>query len=361
MKLFTFIFLLITASLTTKAQPKKYLEADSLFRVIYSNDAPGASIAIVEKGKPVFKKSYGLADLNTKEKIGSGTNFNIGSLTKQFTAMAILQLAGKKKLSLNDHLGKFFPELNKKPVEIITIQQLLTHSSGIINHYDYADTINRKHAHIADVLNAIKNIDSTYFSPGSGYRYSNTAYCLLALIIEKISGLSYSAYMKENIFQPLGMKHTTIWSDTGKISNMANGYEYDKTMNSFKKSGADENIFFSTEGDGGIYTSIDDYLKWMNALQSGKIFSGSNTTDARALQFVVNREKKLSYGYGWFVDESTTPARVYHSGSNGGFRAFSFAIPQEEYMVIIFSNRTGVNLEDLILEINKIFRPAKTL
>jgi len=361
MKLFTFIFLLIIVSFTASGQTKKYWKADSLFKAIYSNNAPGASIAIVQKGKTVFSNSYGIADLNTKEKISPRTNFNIASLTKQFTAIAILQLAGKGKLLLNDKLSKFFPELNKKVADIITIQQLLTHSSGIIDHYDYADTKNMKHAHIADVLNAIKNIDSTYFPPGTDYRYSNTAYCLLALIIEKLSGLSYSVYMKKNVFQPPGMKHTTIWSESEKISNKANGYEFDQTTNSFKRSGADENIFFSTEGDGGIYTSIDDYLKWMNALQSGKIFSQVNTNRARSPQFAVNKEKKLSYGYGWFIDESTTPVKVYHSGSNGGFRSFSFTIPEEGYMVIIFSNRTGINLENLILEINKIFRPAQTL
>lgn len=194
-----------------------------------------------------------------------------------------------------------------------------------------------------------------FLEPITGY--SNTAYCLLALIIERISGMDYSMYMKKNIFEPLGMKQTTIWNENEKISNKASGYEYDPATNNFKKSDSDENIFFSTEGDGGIYTSINDYLKWIEALQSGKIFSKNIINKAMSFQFPVDKEKNLSYGYGWFVDESSTPHKVYHSGSNGGFRSFSFSIPAQGYAIVIFSNRTGVDLEKLISEINKILRP----
>ena len=129
----------------------------------------------------------GLLILKQKQSLNSKTNFNIGSLTKQFTAFAILQLAESKKLSLDDHLNKFFPRLDKKVAETVTVKELLTHSSGIIDHYDLTNTKNMKHAHIDDVLKAIKNTDSTYFVPGSHFRYSNTAYCLLSLIIEKVS------------------------------------------------------------------------------------------------------------------------------------------------------------------------------
>jgi len=336
---------------------KNLKQVDSLLKAIYHDDNPGAAIAILGNGRPVFKKSYGILNLETKEKISSTTNFNIASLTKQFTAMAVLQLAEKNKLSLNDHLSKFFPEINKKIVDAITTRQLLTHSSGIMDHYDYTDTKNLKHAHNADVSEAIKNTDSTYFPPGTSYRYSNTAYCLLALIIEKISGMAYSDYIKKNIFEPLNMRQTTIWNENEKIYNKASGYEYDPPTNSFKRSDSDENIFFSTEGDGGIYTSIDDYLKWIKALRMGKIFSDDVIDKSRSAQFPVDKDKKLSYGYGWFIDESSTPYKVYHSGSNGGFRTFIFTMPEQEYAIVIFSNRTGIDLEKIILEINKILRP----
>ncbi|HEY6975732.1 MAG TPA: serine hydrolase domain-containing protein [Chitinophagaceae bacterium] len=327
---------------------------DSLLSSVYLNDQPGASIAVMQQGKIVFKKSYGVVNIDAKEKITSSTNFNIASLTKQFTALAVLQLAEKNKLSLNDNLTMFFPEMNKKVANVITVKQLLTHSSGIIDHYGYVNTNQMHHAHNKDVFDAIKNIDSTYFVPGTQFRYSNTAYCLLALIIEKLSGLSYNTYLEKNIFQPAGMNHTSVWNEQSGIISPATGYEWNSTQNKFQKSGADEHIFFSTEGDGGIYTSVNDYLKWFSALQSTKVFSRSITDKARSLQYVIDNGKTLGYGYGWFIDESNPLKYVYHSGSNGGFRTFSFTIPDKNYLVLIFSNRADIDPEELVLKINQI-------
>ena len=329
-------------------------QIDSLLRTFYRNDEPGASIAVLKNGR-LFKYNYGLMDLDSREKIRSTTHFNIGSITKQFTATAILQLVEQKKLALDDKIGNFFPGLNKKIGQAVSVRQLLTHSSDIIDHYDYADK-NLKHAHDSDVLAAISNIDSTYFPPGTAYRYSNAAYCLLALIIEKLSGSSYSDYLTKNIFQPLKMSKTIIWNENKKLLPIATGYEYDTASTGFKKSGPDENVFFSTEGDGGIYTSIDDYLKWFEGLQSAKIISETSVRKARSSQFPINRASHLNYGYGWFIDESSDPVKVYHSGSNGGFRTFSFSIPSQNILIVVFSNRTGIDLEKLVLEINKILR-----
>jgi len=333
-------------------------KVDSLLSTIYLTDEPGASIAILQQSKIVLKKSYGVANIDAKEKITSSTNFNIASLTKQFTALAVLQLAEKNKLSLDDKLSRFFPEMNKKVADVVTIKELLTHSSGIIDHYDYVNTNHMHHAHNKDVFDAIKNIDSTYFVPGTQFMYSNTAYCLLALIIEKLSGLSYSTYLEKNVFQPVGMNHTSVWNEHSTIISPATGYEWDSIQNRFQESGADEHMFFSTEGDGGIYTSVNDYLEWFTALQSPKIFSKSIIDKARSLQYVIDKEKKLGYGCGWFIDESNALKYVYHSGSNGGFRTFSFTIPDKNYLILIFSNRTDIDPEELVLKINQILGPT---
>jgi len=357
--LLLFLFICTGSGAQHSYADKKQLQVDSLLKTVYKNDAPGVSISIVQKGKLIFRNGYGLADLETRKSLDANTNFNIGSITKQFTALSILQLAQRKKLSLDDRLSKFFPSLNKKVADIVTVKQLLTHSSGIIDHYDLADIKNLKHAHIRDVLNAIKNIDSTYFAPGSHFRYSNTGYCLLSLIVEQVSGMSYEQYLKKNIFIPSGMKKTLVWNEKEKIVHEASGYEFDSASNSFKRSGADENIFFSTEGDGGIYTSIDDYLQWFTALQSNKIFPKEMILQARSPQFPTDKENRLSYGYGWFIDNSSVPAKVYHSGSNGGFRAYSFSIPEMNFLIVIFSNRDDVDLEKLIKKIYTIISSQK--
>lgn len=331
---------------------------DSLFRSVYKDTLPGVSVAIMRDGKIAFEKSYGMANINTKEKISATSNFNICSLTKQFTAIGILQLEEKHLLTLNDKISKFFPDMNANVANIITIKELLTHSSGIIDHYDFINTANMRHAHNADVYNAIKKIDSTYFVPGSQFKYSNTAYCLLALIIEKVIGLSYNEYMKQNIFEPAGMMHTIIWNENIHIDKEATGYDFDSTSKQFKQSGANEHIFFSTEGDGGIYTSVNDYIKWFTALQSNKIFSKNIVDKARSIEFMIDSSRKIGYGFGWFVDESKPSKTIYHSGDNGGFRSYSFTIPSLNYMIVLFANRSDINLEELVQKIVQIQWPA---
>jgi CubicO group peptidase (beta-lactamase class C family) len=354
MKKIIFSALLMVLSVAVKCQITAKI--DSLLSTIYTGDKPGASAAIIENGKIIFKKSFGIANIKTGEKISSSTNFNICSLTKQFTAMAILQLAEKNKLSLTDKLSHFFPEINKNIADVITLKELLTHSSGIPDHYNYTDTKNMQHAHDSDALNAIKHADTLYFKPGSKFRYSNTAFCLLALIIEKTSGLGYSDYLEKNIFQPAGMTHTTVWNENAEILFSATAYTRDSTQNKFIQSGPGENIFFSTEGDGGIYTSVDDYIKWFKALQNDKIFSKNIIDEARSIEFTIDADRKLGYGYGWFIDENV-PKKVYHSGSNGGFRTFSFTIPKENFLIVIFSNRDDIDVEKVVLQMMEILKP----
>jgi D-alanyl-D-alanine carboxypeptidase len=333
-------------------------KVDSLLSNTYNDTLPGISIAILHAGKAVFKNSYGISNIITKNKITDSSNFNICSLTKQFTAIAILQLEQKHLLSLNDKLSKFFQNINKRIADIITIKELLTHTSGILDHYDYTNTKNMQHAHDSDVYNAIKNLDTTYFRPGTKFRYSNTAYCLLALIIEKLSGMSYNNYMAENIFKPAGMMHTLVWNENTTIPNEVTAYEQDST-GKFIRSGPGEHIFFSTEGDGGIYTSVDDYIKWFTAFQTGKVFNRNIVDKARGIQFMIDKNKKVGYGYGWFIDAQQTPTKVYHSGDNGGFRTYSFSIPTLDYLVVIFSNRSDINIEMLVQQIIKLqFSPA---
>lgn len=352
MKPAVFLLLLLNCTGQLFCQDKTF-SLDSLFNTCYKPGEPGAAIAILDKGKIIFKKGFGLAGMQTKEAIDSGTNFNIGSLTKQFTAFGILRLASQKRLLLTDKLIKYFPDFNPKTGNAISIRQLLTHSSGIMDHYAFTDTHAVKHATDKDVLAAVKNLDSTYFTPGSQYRYSNTAYCLLALIIEKLSGLSYADYIKKNIFHPLGMTHSEVLRMGSPIYHRALGYDTGGAQ-SFHKLDAGESIFFSTEGDGGIYTSVEDYLKWLAALQQGVLPGKAWTQQAQSPQFAIDPVQKLSYGYGWFISEAGKTKAVYHTGSNGGFRAVVFSIPSRSYAVIIFSNRTDIDLEKTVSDINRI-------
>ncbi len=356
--LFCFALFFQTAN-SQVLQKENQTKIDSLLRTIYTDSLPGIALLVMQNGDPVFKGGYGLRDIATKEKITAKTNFNIASLTKQFTAVAILQLAEKKKLSLNDKLSRFFPDMNKKVADITTVQHLLTHTSGIRDHYDYVNTKGLHHAHNVDVYNAIKNVDSLYFTPGTKFRYSNTGFCLLALIIEKVSGLSYNDYMQQNVFAKAGMKGTTIWSENKTILQPATGYDKDSATNKFIPSGADEHIFFSTEGDGGIYTSIHDYSLCLQALNEEKLLSKNWVDKARSIEYTIDAKGKLGYGFGWFVDESEGNKKVYHSGDNGGFKTYSFTIPQQKFAIVIFSNRSDINIENIVQTIYHLFYPKE--
>jgi D-alanyl-D-alanine carboxypeptidase len=353
MKHFILSLLLILVATNAFTQPENN-RIDSLMSSIYTKDRPGAAIAIIRNGEVVFKKGYGIADLDSKEPVTSSTNFNICSMTKQFTAFSILKLASEKKLSLYDKIDKYFPDFNPRVAGNVTIHNLLTHSSGIVDHYDNVDKTLFKEFWDNDVLNAIKSVDSVYFPAGSGYRYSNTAFCLLSLIIEHVSGYSFPEFIQEYIFKPLKMNSSEVIKPDFKITERAFGYKFEN--DSFKISDARESLFFTTMGDGGIYTSIDDYLKWIMAIQSKKVLNSKIISEAQSPQFPIDTARHLYYGYGWFIAGSDDNKVVYHTGSNGGFRTIIVMIPSKKYSVVIFSNRTGIDLEDLVREINKILK-----
>lgn len=353
--LLSFVLILMTMQAYTQ---KENDSLDSLMVSIYTNNDPGAAIAVIKDDNIVFKKGYGLADLNSKQPISASTNFNICSLTKQFTAYCILKLAVEKKLRLTDKIDKYFPDFNPRVAGMINIHHLLTHSSGVIDHYEYADTVSKTGFRDRDVLNAIKSIDSVYFHPGSGYRYSNTAFCLLSLIIEQVSGESFPEYIRKNIFRPLKMDNSDLISPVYRKPRRAFGYRFEN--GSFALSDAGENPFFSTMGDGGIYASVDDYLKWIMANLDGKHFYSGMIKDAHSPQAVIESAKDLSYGYGWFTAGSGEGKIVYHTGSNGGFRTIIFMMPLRKYAVVIFSNRSGIDLEDLVRKINTIYQVDDT-
>ncbi|MCX6335311.1 MAG: serine hydrolase, partial [Bacteroidia bacterium] len=321
--LLTILVLLATQACT----PKQNICLDSLMSSIYPDDRPGAAIAVVKDGEIIFKKGYGIADSDSKIPITSSTNFNICSMTKQFTAYGILKLESEGKLSLDDKIDKYFPDFNLKVAGTVAIRNLLTHNSGIVDHYNYVNTALFKEFRDKDVLNAIKSVDSVYFPAGSRYRYSNAAFCLLSLIIERVSGNSFPEFVQENIFKPLKMNNSDIIKPDFKISKRAFGYIFEN--DSFKISDARESLFFSTMGDGGIYTSIDDYLKWVLAIQNGKVLNSGIIKEAQSAQFPIDITRNVSYGYGWFVAGSNENKIVYHTGSNGGFRTIVFMIPSK--------------------------------
>lgn len=352
MKRLTTLCLMFFMAIGGNAQNER-ARTDSVMSSIYQSGYPGAAIVVVKDGSVAFEKGYGLADLDSKAPITPSTNFNICSMTKQFTAYAILQLQREGKLSLDDKLSRFFPDFAPGVASTVSVRQLLTHSSGIMDHYSYVDRAQYKEFWDKDVLTALRSVDSVYFPPGSRYRYSNTAFCLLSLIIEKLSGEAYPAYICNHVFTPLNMMRSNVIQPDFKISDRAFGYE--RKEDTFRISDAKESLFFSTMGDGGVYTSIDEYLRWITAIQQKCVLDPDLVKEAQSAQFPIDTARNLSYGFGWFVAGRGDSKLVYHTGSNGGFRTIVLTKPSAKYAVVMFSNQSSVDLEDLVRVINRIY------
>jgi CubicO group peptidase (beta-lactamase class C family) len=310
-------------------------DLDALMQKTFSPNEAGGALLVSVGGKIVYEKGYGLANMEGKTSIDARTNFRMASVSKQFTAMAILLLEKQGKLSFEDDLRTFFPYF--APVgSHITLRHLLTHTSGVWDYEDFVPDNTTDQILDADVLDMVQGKDSTYFPIGSQFRYSNTGYCLLALVVEKVSGMSFAQFVKRHIFRPLGMRNSTVYEKGRVISHRAMGYAR-------AENGAlhfsDQSSTSATKGDGGVYTSLDDYLKWHNALQHHTLLNLEQTLEH--LQ-AATKSAGGFYGAGWFFAKSEQEGRLalemFHSGSTCGFSNMVIRLPKTNTVIAFFSN-----------------------
>jgi len=315
---------------------------DSLFEAFDHPNAPGASVMVIHHGKPVFAKGYGLANLETKTPCTTNTNFRLASVTKQFTAMAVMILAERKQLSLGESLNAFFPEFPEYG-KAITVRHLLTHASGLIDYEDEIPEGTTIPVLDQDVLRILMKQDKTYFPPGSQYRYSNSAFALLALIVEVRSGQKFARFLKENVFEPLKMASTLAYEQgLSVVSNRAFGH----TLKSNAWQRTDQSLTSSVLGDGGIYSSVTDLAKWDQALYKSKLVSEPMLRVAFSPLTPTDKPGR-SYGFGWYITEYRGVKEVYHSGETTGFRTRIVRYPEKKSSIIILANRTDTKLDEL--------------
>lgn len=307
---------------------------DSLFYEYDNPKTPGVSVMVIQNEKIIFDKSYGFRNLEKDERATRNSNYRLASITKQFTATAILMLIERNKLSLSTNLADVFedfPEYGKK----ISIYHLLTHTSGLVDCESLIPDTATEQVHDIDALNMMKGIDSLYFEPGTQYRYSNTGYALLSLIVEKISGKSFAEFLTGNIFEPLGMK-STIAHEEGISSIENRAFGYSRNDSSFFLD--DQSLTSAVLGDGGIYSSTADLFKWDQTFYTNSLLSPNLLSEAFSPAQLINGEK-INYGFGWHLEEMKGFHTVYHTGSTRGFRNVIYRIPSESLTVIILTNR----------------------
>jgi len=317
-------------------------KVDALFAEYTGSNIPGASVAVIQDGKVRFAKAYGMAEVEAKIPCATNTNFRLASVTKQFTAMAVMLLAERNKLSLDESLLSFFPEFPACG-QGITIRHLLNHTSGLVDYEDIIPQGTTIPVLDRDVLRLLLKEQKGYFSPGAKFRYSNSAYALLAQIIEARSGAPYAQFLKANIFQPLGMSNTLAYEQgISVVPNRAYGYSFDGT--NFIRS--DQSLTSSVLGDGGIYSSVSDLAKWDQALYTNTLAS-QKTLELIFSPGPATEHPNTAYGFGWYLGTYRGIKEIWHSGNTRGFSTRIARYPEKKFTVIILTNRSDAKLESL--------------
>jgi len=343
---------------------KRSAKVDALFAPWSQGRMPGAAVLVLLDGKVLHKKGYGLADLDPKNPvpIGPQTSFRLASMTKQFTAMAIMMLAERGALHYDDPLYKFFPEF-RGTARTITVEQLLHHTSGLL---DYEDLFNKdgsvKNDPSAGAAKPAKKCEPTscatlqllarqtslMFLPGEDYHYSNSGYVVLGQIIRKVSRKSYREFIEQDIFHNLGMTNSLVYDETRpKIPNCAKSYSWENG----KYKNIDESPFNLIVGEDGIYTTIENLAKWDQALwYTDKLVKPFSLQQAFT-RGQLNNGNQTDYGFGWIVGSNY----VWHNGWWLGFRTDIHRYLQHTLTVIVLSNCNELNETDMAERVADIY------
>ena len=301
-----------------------------IFKILQNDTMPGAAVLVSQNGDIIYQKGFGYADIEKKIPVTPDTKFKIGSVSKQFTAVAILKLQEEGRIKTEDKLSKYIPDFPRG--NEVTIYQLLTHTSGI---HDYNSTPNldmTKPVTPQALLDIIKKLPYD-FNPGERYLYNNSGYFILGYIVAQLSGKTLSEYLNDTFFKPLGMKNSGIYETNIVLNCEAQGY----SMNGEKIKKADFQEMSWASGVGSIYSTTKDLYKWNEAIFNGKVLSDA-TLKAAFTQAVLNSGAKVDYGFGWFLITNRGFKFIQHSGGVSGFSAYLERQPENKLTVCVLLN-----------------------
>jgi CubicO group peptidase (beta-lactamase class C family) len=361
------MFFLAAGLCVLEGKPFAGEQADNSIDAILSAgtrpDAPGLAALVKDRGRILFEKGYGVRELSSAARIDPQTNFRLASLTKQFTATAIMLLVHDGKLQYDDHLTDIFPEFPAYG-RAITIRQLLTHTSGLPDYEALMEQEEKRKGPIwsaehqiqdGEVLALLEKQTAGKFAPGTSWDYSNSGYVVLGLIIARVAGMPYREFLYQKIFSSVGMNHTVVYQKgINEVTRRALGYSKEK--DAFVET--DQSATSATLGDGGIYSNVADLGKWDEALQKHTLLSEKEMLSALTPVTLADGSephwpqhadsdnlapgKPVSYGYGWFLDPFEGHPRMWHSGTTIGFRTVIERFPSDKLTIIILSNRTDL-------------------
>ena len=322
-----------------------------LFLAEFAGRGPGASVLVVKDGRAVVKKSYGLGEVETGTRATPKTTYRLASVSKQFTATAILLLAQRGKLSLDDALPKVFPDFPEYGRQV-TVRHLLNHTSGVLAYEELMPPPEHGPVVDADVLAILMKQEKTYFAPGSQFRYSNSGYALLACIVERVSGMSYPEFLTREIFRPLGMNRAFL-TQRERQTGGGRAFGYSRREGEWRRTDQSRTSFVL--GDGGIYASLEDLQKWEAALEGARLLPRAVLDQMMSATTMAGEEGSSGYGYGWYVGKHGEHKAVWHSGSTIGFRNMYLRVPEKRLTVIVLTNRNDADAVGLARQVADVF------
>ncbi len=333
---------------------------DSILSNTFKINEPGGSVLLKKNNEIVFMKSYGVEDIKTGKKITENTIFNTGSISKTFVSNGILILQEQGKLSIEDSIYKYFKDFDHKEIaQKVKIKHMLSHTSGlpdlrnVRDNYEFfitaKDTAN---------FEPLKRTDSLNFESGEKFQYSNPSYNGLALIIEGLTEKKWQDFIKENIFHPSGMENSKITDGPHPETGVAHGYYKDEN-GKYVEIDYGEVPTFAASGNGGIWSSVLELVKYEEAIQKNIFLSKELTNESRKPFYPKNWSDSVApqVGYSWFTGDKRfvskkTPSLnvdvIYHTGSQGGFTAFLISIPEKDIVFVGLFNKYRSKLNDIM-------------
>jgi CubicO group peptidase (beta-lactamase class C family) len=306
---------------------------DAVMSEVYQPGQPGAAIIVRKNGQTVIRKGYGLADLELQVPVEPDMVFRLGSITKQFTAVSILILAQEGRLGLQDEITKFLPDYPTQGRKI-TIEHLLTHTSGIQSYTDMAEWLPlwRKDFSVKELVDLFKD-KPMQFEPGESWAYNNSGYVLLGAIIDKVSGESYEQFVDGHIFKPLGMKSSCYGSTERVIPRRVPGYQ-------MGKGGFVNAPYLSMTqpyAAGSLLSNVDDLAVWSEAVFSGKLVK-KEWLDKAFTPYKLKNGESSGYGFGWFAADFGGHRSIEHGGGINGFTSYEMTFPEDKIFLAILTN-----------------------
>lgn len=306
---------------------------DRLSRSLFTEDAPGGVILAAKEGRVVYHEAFGKSNLELAVASDTNTVYSIASNAKPFTAVAILKLAEDGLLSLSDPITDYIPDYPVVGENVVKIEHLLTHTSGIASFNGLDDSSKGLEYSHAEFVGHVKKEDLA-FSPGSDFSYSNSDYYLLGYIIEQVTGLAHGEYLQSAFFGPLGMSHTRLADENQVLERRADGYYQEDT--GYSRARHVNNTFTQTP-EGGLQSTAHDLFKWYSALGQGAII-GKKSMEAASQLFELSDGSHGRTGYGWFVGSLGTSRFLTRNGSGHGFSSSLVYLPEQEIFAVILTN-----------------------